>query len=217
MFVTICDIIISKDVSLMKNLAMLRKKSGLTQMQFAKKIGVSTSTVAMWESGRRKPDYNTIMKICRFFGVGFEQLLGAVPAINLPEENIEIPVMGYVRGGRPARAQQEIIGCELINSQLAAKGEIFALKIKGHSMEPKMSPGDVVIVRRTPQDESGQTVVVMVGGEEATVKKIIFQKDGISLVPTNPDFLPMYYTAEECRTLPVTVVGVVIELRCKYE
>ncbi len=201
----------------MKNLAFLRKKNGLTQMQFAKKIGVSTSTVAMWETGQRKPDYNTIMKICRFFGVEFEQLLGVAPAGRLPEETTEIPVMGYVRGGRPSRARQEIIGYELVNSQLAAKGEIFALKVKGHSMEPKMSPGDIVIVRRTPQAESGQTVVAMVGREEATVKKIIFQKDGIALVPTNPDFLPMYYSAEECRTLPVTVLGVVIELRCKYE
>jgi len=201
----------------MKNLAFLRKKSGLTQMQFAKKIGVSTSTVAMWETGQRKPDYHTIMKICRFFGVDFEQLLGAESVARMPDENIEVPVMGYVRGGQPSRARQEIIGCELVNSQLAAKGEIFALKIKGHSMEPKMSPGDVVIVRRTPQAESGQTVVAMVGREEATVKKIIFQKDGITLVPTNPDFLPMYYSAEECRTLPVTVLGVVIELRCKYE
>lgn len=200
----------------MKNLALLRKKSGLTQMQFAKKIGVSTSTVAMWETGQRKPDYHTIMKLCRFFGVGFEELLG-VSGGSLPQENIEIPVTGYVRGGQPARAQQEIIGYELINSQLAAKGEIFALKIKGHSMEPKMSPGDVVIVRRTPIAESGQTVVVMVGNEEATVKKIIFQKDGVTLVPTNPDFLPMYYSARECETLPVTVVGVVVELRCKYE
>ena len=201
----------------MKNLAFLRKKSGLTQMQFAKKMGVSTSTVAMWETGRRKPDYHTIMKICRFFGVEFEQLLGANPVGKLPDENISVPVMGYVRGGRPAQAQQEIIGYELVNNHLAAKGEIFALQVKGTSMEPKMSPGDIVIVRRTPTAESGQTVVAMVGREEATVKKIMFQKDGIALVPTNPDFMPMYYTAEECRTLPVTIAGVVIELRCKYE
>ncbi|MBQ8604215.1 MAG: helix-turn-helix domain-containing protein [Oscillospiraceae bacterium] len=201
----------------MKNLAFLRKKSGLTQMQFAKKIGVSTSTVAMWETGRRKPDYPTIMKICRFFGVEFEQLLGVAPAGRLPDEDIQIPVAGYVRGGQPAQARQEIIGYELVNSQLAAKGEIFALKVKGHSMEPKMSPGDVVIVRRTPVAENGQTVVAMVGREEATVKKIVFQKDGITLVPTNPDYMPMYYTARECESLPVTILGVVIELRCKYE
>ena len=84
-------------------------------------------------------------------------------------------------------------------------------------MEPKMSPGDIVLVRRTSVAENGQTVVVMVGKEEATVKKIMFHKDGITLVPTNPDFLPMYYTKQECEQLPVTIAGVVVELRCKYE
>ena len=45
----------------MKNLALLRKKKGLTQMQLAKLIGVSTSTVAMWETGQRKPDRHTVI------------------------------------------------------------------------------------------------------------------------------------------------------------
>ena len=201
----------------MKNLAVLRKKKGLTQVQFSKLFGVSTSTVAMWETGQRKPDYHTIVRLCEFFSVSFEELLGVKSKPALPEENISVDVMGYVRGGEPADAVNEIIGTELINRHLAAKGEIFALEVKGSSMEPKMSPGDVVIVRRTPTAQSGQTVVVMVGKEEATVKKIFFRKDGVTLVPTNPDYTPMHYTRQECRQLPVTIVGVVIELRCKYE
>lgn len=201
----------------MKNLAVLRKKMGLTQVQFAKMFGVSTSTVAMWETGQRKPDYHTIVRLCDFFSVGFEELLGVKNSALLPEENIPVDVVGYVRGGPPSDAVQEVIGQEFINPQLAAKGEIFALKIKGSSMEPKMSEGDVVIVRRTNTARNGQTVVVMVGREEATVKRITFHKDGLTLVPTNPDYLPIHYTAQECENLPVTIVGVVIELRCKYE
>ena len=50
----------------MKNLALLRKKKGLTQMQLAKLIGVSTSTVAMWETGQRKPDRHTVIKLHSF-------------------------------------------------------------------------------------------------------------------------------------------------------
>ena len=83
-------------------------------------------------------------------------------------------------------------------------------------MEPKMSDGDIVIVRKQSTAENGQTAVVMVGREEATVKKVYFHSDGITLVPTNPDFMPMHYSALECENLPVTIVGVVIELRCKY-
>ncbi len=200
----------------MKNLAVLRKKKGLTQMQLAKLIGVSTSTVAMWETGRRKPDYHTIAKLRDFFAVGFEQLLGMDPVHTAPVENVPVPVMGQVRAGRPATARENIIGYEMVNEQLSRTGEIFALKIKGNSMEPKMSDGDVVIVRRQSTAENGQTAVVMVGREEATVKKVYFNADGITLVPTNPDYTPMHYSALECENLPVTIVGLVVELRCRY-
>lgn len=200
----------------MKNLALLRKKKGLTQMQLAKLIGVSTSTVAMWETGQRKPDYHTIVRLCDFFAVEFEELLGIEKAAPVEREDIAVPVLGYVRAGQPNTAQQEIIGYELINEDLARSGEIFALTIKGDSMEPKMSNGDRVIVRRQSTAESGQTVVALVGKEEATVKKVLFHKEGLTLVPTNPDYMPIYYTAQECENLPVTIAGVVVELRCKY-
>ena len=200
----------------MKNLAVLRKNKGLTQMQLAKLIGVSTSTVAMWETGRRKPDYHTIVRLADFFAVGFEELLGIEKTTPAEKENIAVPVLGYVRAGQPNTARQDIIGYEFINEELAKSGEIFALTVKGDSMEPKMSNGDRVIVRRQSTAESGQTVVALVGKEEATVKKVQFHKEGLTLVPTNPDYMPIYYTAQECENLPVTIAGVVVELRCKY-
>ena len=200
----------------MKNLALLRKKKGLTQMQFAKLIGVSTSTVAMWETGQRKPDYHTISRLCEFFAVGFEELLGMESVNQPPAEDIPVPVLGQIRAGQPATATENVIGYEKINDTLARTGEIFALKIKGDSMEPKISDGDIVIVRKQSTAVNGQTVVAMVGREEATVKKIYFHKDGITLVPTNPEYIPMHYDAQECENLPVTVVGVVIELRSKF-
>lgn len=200
----------------MKNLAVLRKNKGLTQMQLAKLIGVSTSTVAMWETGQRKPDYHTIVRLCEFFGTDFEQLLGVEKPQPARAETVAVPVLGYVRAGIPNTAQQNIIGYELINEQLAKTGEIFCLTIKGDSMEPKMSDGDTVVVRRTSTAENGQTVVAVVGREEATVKKVLFHRDGITLVPTNPDYMPVHYTAQECENLPVTIAGVVVELRCKF-
>ena len=83
------------------------------------------------------------------------------------------------------------------------------------SMEPRMLEGDVVICRQTPDVESGATAVVLVNGDEATVKKLMKHKNGISLVANNPAYPPMFYTFEECESLPVRVVGQVIELRAK--
>lgn len=199
----------------MKNLAKLRKDRGLTQTRLAKLLGVSTSTVAMWETGQRKPDYHTIARLCEFFAVSFEDMAGIVKPLSGEEEG-RVPVLGSVRAGMPRLARQEVIGYEYIDPKLAADGKIFALKIKGDSMEPKMSRGDVVLVRRQSEAENGRIAVVLVGREEATVKKLSFQKEGVTLIPTNPDYMPIYYTAAECRNLPVTIVGVVIELRSRF-
>ena len=201
----------------MKNIAILRKRKGLTQGQLAKMIGYSTSTVAMWETGRRKPDYTAIAKMCDFFGVSFEELIGSAPIFSLPAENKEIPIVGYVRAGYPNTAEECILGYENINENLARTGDFFALKIKGNSMEPKMSDGDTVIIRRQSTAHNGQIALVLVGKEEATVKKVFFDRDGITLIPTNTEYFPIHYTAMECRNLPVTIAGVVVELRCKFE
>ncbi len=199
----------------MLNLAKLRNDRGLSQTRLAKIIGVSTSTVSMWETGERKPNYHMIAKMCDYFGVSFEQFIGGDDIRPVIREEIAVPVLGYVRAGRPNDATQQIIGYETISADLAKEGEIFGLRVKGASMEPKFSDGDTVLVLKKPEVENGQIAVVVVGNEEATVKKVSFQKEGITLIPTNPDFMPIYYTAAECRDLPVTIAGLVVELRSR--
>ena len=49
---------------------------------------------------------------------------------------------------------------------MAKTGEFFALKIQGDSMEPKISNGDVVIVRQQPDCDNGDIAVVLVNGRE---------------------------------------------------
>lgn len=200
----------------MKNLALLRNKKGLTQLQLAKMIGVSTSTVAMWETGRRKPDYHMIVRLCDFFAVSFEELMGAQPVYTAPREEYAVPVLGEVKAGLPSLAAENIIGYEMVNEELAKTGSLFALKVKGDSMEPGMNEGDIVLVRRQSTVENGQTAVVMVGSEEATIKKVLVHADGLTLIPANSRYTPMHYTARECRSLPVTIAGVVVELRRRY-
>lgn len=67
---------------------------------------------------------------------------------------------------------EEILDYEEITPDLAATGEFFALKIRGHSMEPRMMEGDVVIVRRQDDVDSGDVAIVLVNGDEATVKRV---------------------------------------------
>ncbi|MGN0985713.1 MAG: S24 family peptidase [Candidatus Enterenecus sp.] len=127
-----------------------------------------------------------------------------------------VPVLGDVAAGIPIEAITDIVDYEEIDAAMAASGEFFGLRIKGASMEPRMREGDVVIVRRQDSAETGDTVVVLVNGDNATVKKIKYGPDGISLIPTNPSYDVQFYSAADVERLPVRVIGRVVELRAKY-
>ena len=83
-------------------------------------------------------------------------------------------------------------------------------------MEPKICEGDVVIVRKQADIDSGDVAVVLVNSMDATVKKVIKSGTGISLVPFNPDYSVMEFSAEDISRLPVSIVGKVVELRRKF-
>ena len=132
------------------------------------------------------------------------------------EKGVEIPVLGYVQAGIPMDAIEDIIDYEEIPESMARSGEYFALQIRGNSMEPKFSAGDVVIVRKQSDVNSGDIAVVLVNGDDATIKKIKKRPDGVMLIPNNPEFEPMFYSNQEIEELPVVVLGKVVELRAKF-
>ena len=193
----------------------LRKDNNLTQSELAKKLGVATSTVGMYERAQREPDFETLEKIAAFFGVNMNTLLGNNSGKN-PLSGTKIPVLGKVAAGIPITAVENILDYEEISSETAASGEFVALKIQGSSMEPRMYDGDVVIVRVQSSVENGEIAVVMVDGSEATVKKIQFHPNGIFLKPFNPSYDPIFYSNEEIEKLPVHIFGKVVECRQKY-
>ena len=83
-------------------------------------------------------------------------------------------------------------------------------------MEPKISDGDVVIVRKQDDCENGEIAVVLVNGDEATVKRIKKGPEGLMLIPNNPAYEPMFYSNAEIESLPVSIIGKVVELRAKF-
>lgn len=198
----------------MNNLKAARKAKGLTQTEVAQAIGLTQNGYSYWENGKAKIDKDQILKLAALFEVSVDYLLGntEVPVSS----GVRIPVLGDVAAGIPIEAITDIVDYEEIDAALARTGEFFGLRIKGASMEPRMREGDVVIVRQQETAETGDTVVVLVNGDSATVKKIKYGQDGITLLPTNPAYDPMFYTAAEVENLPVRVIGRVVELRAKY-
>jgi repressor LexA len=128
-----------------------------------------------------------------------------------------IPVFGNVAAGVPIDAITDIEDYEEMWDDDASKyGELFALRIKGDSMEPKISNGDIVIVRAQPDVDNGETAIVCINGAQATCKKIQKTPEGLMLLSTNPKYDPMFYTWRQVEELPITVLGKVVELRAKF-
>ena len=129
----------------------------------------------------------------------------------------KIPLLGKVAAGVPIYADDHVEGYEFIDSKYIDDGfEYFALRVAGHSMEPTIKDGDIVIVRQQDTVDSGQIAIVLVGGEDATAKKVSVDKSGITLVGHNlAVYTPQFYTNAQVFDLPVTIIGLVIEVRHK--
>ena len=132
------------------------------------------------------------------------------------KKGVVIKVLGRVAAGIPIEAVEDIIDTEEITEEMAATGTFFGLKIHGDSMEPRMCEGDVVIVRKQDDAESGDIVIAMVNGDDATCKRLRKYRDGVELVSNNPAYPPMFYSNEEIENKPVKIIGKVVELRGKF-
>ena len=139
------------------------------------------------------------------------------PLTEKNKSGVIINVLGSVAAGIPIDAVEDIIDEEEVTEDMARQGKLFGLRIKGQSMEPNICDGDTVIVKEQPDAENGETVVVLINGNEATCKKLYKYDDGsIRLVPNNPAYSPKLYTLDDITSLPVTIIGKVIELRRKF-
>ncbi len=195
-----------------ENLKLLREAKDLTQQQLADKLSISRSTIGMYENGSREPDFETLEIIADFFNVDMGRLIGNLS----PKKGKWIPVLGLVRAGIPMDAVENILDYEEISEDMARQGEFFALQIKGDSMEPRIKEGDVVIVRKQPDVENGEIAIVLVNGDEATIKKVQKFDGGINLIPSNPNYNVLTFSQAQIENLPVQILGKVVELRAKF-
>lgn len=201
----------------MTNFKKIRMQLGFSQKEIAITIGVSGPTVSEWESGKKTPSGKNLIALSNLFGVSTDFLLGNDNNNSTTSpKGIKIPVLGRVAAGIPIEAIEEILDYEEIDDAMAKTGDFFALRIAGTSMEPKFSEGDVVIVRKQDSVESGEIAVVLVNGDDATCKKVMIHDNGLSLVSLNPSYAPMFFTDKEVSTLPVQILGRVVELRAKF-
>ena len=196
------------------NLRKYMSLNNKTQVELINDLGFNKSAVSTWCNGTRLPRMDKVDALAKYFGIRRSDLIEDKSESKIKPTTI--PVLGSVPAGIPIEAIQDIIDYEEIDAATAAKGEYFALQVKGSSMEPRICEGDIVIVRKQDDVESGEIAIVMVNGDNATIKRLLKYEDGIRLMPTNPAYEPLYFTNDEILEKPVKVIGKVIENRQKY-
>ena len=193
-----------------------REDLKLTKRELAKRIGVHESSINKYEKGLVDIPLSKISELARVLKVTEAYLMGWEEKSEQPPQGLQIPVLGTVAAGIPISAVEDILDYEEVPQSWESQGEFFGLRIKGDSMEPRMESGDVVIVKQQSDANSGDTVIVLVNGDDATCKRLQKTDNGIMLVSTNPKYPPMFYSDEDIRTKPVVILGKVVELRRKF-
>lgn len=200
-----------------KNIQYYMDKYEKTRQDMCDALGVKYTTFTDWVKGNSYPRIDKIELMANYFGISKADLVEE----HLPDKlkrahGVVINVYGRVAAGIPLEMVEDIIDTEEIPEEMAKTGDFFGLQIHGDSMEPRMKEGDVVIVRKQDDAESGDTVIATVNGTDATCKRLKKYADGIALIATNPAYDPMYFSNEEISSKPVRIIGRVMELRAKF-
>lgn len=181
-----------------------REALHMSQEALAKAIGLKDkSSISKIESGN--PSLDTVEKIARAMRCSVLYLMGW-------DKSTTIPVLGRVTAGIPIEAIEEVIDYEEVDEKLASLGELFGLKIKGDSMSPRISDGDVVIVHQQPEAESGDVIIATINGDDAVCKKIMKYGDTVLLRSNNPAYDDIDVTGRS----DFRIIGKVVELRAKF-
>lgn len=183
---------------------------GWRQIDLVRATGLTDSQISSWYNGRYRPNGEAMAKLAKALGVTVDYLLGKedvpVSKLTLPQLH-EIPVIGKVAAGVPIEAQEDIIGT------VATDKNVFALRISGDSMSPRIMDGDIVLVHQQESAEDGDIVIALIEGE-ATCKVLKKNAYGVTLVPFNAAYAPFIYTGQQAEDL--RILGKVVESRHEW-
>ena len=195
-----------------------RQLLGISQEELGSRIGVQKSAIHKYETGLVvNLKSSTIQKLADALNVtpsfllGFDSAASTLPPNAYPyHPTHRIPILGRISAGQPLYAEENIEG--YIFTELNGDHEYYALRIMGDSMNAmNLFEGDIVIVRRQECVDNGQVAVVLIDGEDATVKRFMQSGDTVTLIPssTNPAHMPQIYDKRETN---IVIQGLVVQL-----
>lgn len=194
----------------------LRQAAKLSQEELGAKIGVQKAAIHKYETGLVvNLKKSTLEKLAQALHTTPAYLLGLedpglAPSAHPYHPTRSIPILGRISAGLPLYAEQNIEGYTF--TDLNGGAEYFALRVSGDSMNAMgINDGYLIIVRRQDEVENGEVAVVMVGEEDATVKRFYATGSTVTLMPqsTNPVHQPQIY---DLRKTPIKVLGKVVKV-----
>lgn len=198
-----------------------RHAAGLKQKDVAQILNVTPATYSRYESGIIRPDPVMLIKISEILNTTVDYLLGR-DEINPNKltnylgpvvENKKIPIIGSVKCGPNGLAYEYLEGYVFVDDSLT--GDVTAFVCKGDSMKDiGISDGDIAIVRRQCTIENGELAVVIINGEEGTLKRVRYHDSVMILEAANPAYPPRIFSGKEMNV--VKIFGKVIQVRKNF-
>ena len=208
-------------------LKSIRNNKELSLREVNKRTGISYTQLNMIENGKRNVTPALLRNLANLYNWDYLDLyekagyidlieneknetlkkIGAIPLSEI--ETVKIPVLGTVKAGYDYLAEENIIDYIPFKVNGTDKENYYALNVVGDSMEPLFDDGDTVIVHKQDDFENGDNCVVLINGNEATIKKVYKGTTGIKLEAVNPYYPPKIFTEEEIKELPVKIIGIV--------
>ena len=200
----------------------------LSLREVDKLTGISYTHLNMIENGKRNVTPALLRTLANLYGLDYLDLYekaGYIDLVNDEKRNKykidelgnpvkEVPLLGIVKAGYDYLAQENWIGTIDVDASLVKDGsEYFALKVHGDSMSPVLVENDIVIVKKQDDFETGDIVVAIINGDEATIKKGKKTDNSILLQPLNNNYEPLIFTNDEMKTIPVKIIGIVKQLK----
>ena len=192
----------------------------MNQTQFEREVGLPKGSVSKWKNKGFKPNYNTQLKLSAYLGMTAEELMngqvGSKPEVSsdkvwadtVNEASIHyIPVLRDVINSVADDPENVIKYLPSFPDTIEHPEECYAMRMPDSSMEPWFRTGDIIIVQRCSEPDSGDTVVVCSPGAEPLVRKLIRAENRIILQPANSEYDAQSYTYEEMDMLTVYFSG----------
>lgn len=182
-----------------------KKRQGVSLEFIAMQTGVTKSTVSRWASGEiKKVQEETMQRLSALLGKDIESILDA--QMNTWKK----PILGIVKAGYDLFAEQNVMGYEVVTERDHHQGDYY-LKVQGDSMVgAKIHDGDLIYVKSCHDVNSGEIAIVLINGDEATVKRVIKKDRMLILEAANASIPTRYFTAQEIESLPVQIIGKVL-------